>query len=159
MERLRDVTEFEVGVLAKDLVVRHSISDHSDESRNGEPEITDAADAAHLVRRSRDACELHLFSVQIGRPPPDDVSARGPSPGAYGASVDLGPLIDHRAGARIAKPCFVGTRIAVVEVLDQLAAGMTAAEIVVDFPELTVDHVQAAVVFAADRARPLASPS
>ena len=77
----------------------------------------------------------------------------------YGASVDLGPLLDQRAGVRAGEPCFVGTRIAVVDVLKYLAAGMTATEIVVDFPELTVDHVQAAIVFAARREHQLASPN
>ena len=50
-------------------------------------------------------------------------------------------------------------RIAVVDVLEYLAAGMTAADIVVDFPQLTADHVQAAIVFAAHREHRLASPS
>jgi uncharacterized protein (DUF433 family) len=60
---------------------------------------------------------------------------------------------------RAGKPCFVGTRIAVVDVLDYLVDGMTAAEIVVDFPELTADHVQAAIVFAARLEHQLASPN
>jgi uncharacterized protein (DUF433 family) len=77
----------------------------------------------------------------------------------YGASVDLGPLIDQRVGVRAGKPCFVGTRIAVVDVLEYLAGGMTTTEIVVDFPELTVDHVQAAIVFVARREHQLASPN
>jgi uncharacterized protein (DUF433 family) len=77
----------------------------------------------------------------------------------YGVSVDLGPLTDQRAGVRAGNPCFVGTRIGVVDVLKYLAAGMTTAEIVVDYPELTVDHVQAAIVFAARREHQLASPN
>lgn len=35
-------------------------------------------------------------------------------------------LIEMSAGVRRGKPCFVGTHIAVYDVLDSLAAGMTA---------------------------------
>ena len=70
--------------------------------------------------------------------------------------MDLMTLIDVRPGVRSGKPCLVGTRIAVHDVLEYLAGGMTAEEIVSDFPELTNDHVQAAVEFAAMRERRLA---
>ncbi len=50
------------------------------------------------------------------------------------ASVDLQGLIDVRPGVRGGKPCFVGTRIAVYDVLEYLAGGMTHDEIVRDFP-------------------------
>lgn len=66
-------------------------------------------------------------------------------------------MIEVRAGVRSGKPCFVGTRITVYDVLEYLASGMTAEEIVVDFPELTVDHVRSAIEFAALRERRLAS--
>ena len=51
------------------------------------------------------------------------------------------------------KPCFVRTRIAVYDVLEYLAGGMTTDDIVADFPELTTDHVRAALEFAAMRER------
>ncbi len=73
--------------------------------------------------------------------------------------VDLTELIETRPGVRSGKPCFVGTRIAVYDVLDYLASGMTAAEIVADFPELTERHVRAAIEFAALRERRLATPA
>ena len=57
------------------------------------------------------------------------------------------------------KPWFVGTRITVYDVLEYLAGGMTIAEIVRDFPELTEDHVRAAIEFAAVRERRLATPA
>ena len=38
-----------------------------------------------------------------------------------------------------------------MDVLDYLASGMTPAEIVDDLPELTEDHVRAAIRFAAVR--------
>lgn len=68
-------------------------------------------------------------------------------------------LIEVRAGVRSGKPCFVGTRIAVYDVLEYLASGMTAGEIVGDFPELTEAHVRAAIEFAALRERRLAVPA
>jgi uncharacterized protein (DUF433 family) len=66
-------------------------------------------------------------------------------------------LIEVRPGARSGKPCFVGTRISVYDVLEYLAGGMTSDEIVGDFPELTVDHIRAALEFAAMRERRLAA--
>ena len=53
-------------------------------------------------------------------------------------------MIETRAGVRSGKPCFIGTRIAVYDVLDYLAAGMTPSEIASDFPELSEQHVLAA---------------
>jgi uncharacterized protein (DUF433 family) len=66
-------------------------------------------------------------------------------------------LIEVRPGVRSGKPCFVGTRISVYDVLEYLAGGMTTDEIVADFPELTVDHVRASLEFAAMRERRLAA--
>ena len=66
-------------------------------------------------------------------------------------------LIDLRPGVRGGKPCFVRTRIAVYDVLEYLAGGMTTDDIVADFPELTTDHVRAALEFAAMRERRLAA--
>ena len=71
--------------------------------------------------------------------------------------MDLTSLIETRAGVRSGKPCFVGTRIAVYDVLEYLASGMTAEEIVADFPELTIEHIRAALEFAALRERRLAT--
>jgi len=73
--------------------------------------------------------------------------------------MDLMSLIETRPGVRGGKPCFVGTRIAVYDVLDYLASGMTSAEIIDDFPELSDDHVRAAIGFAAMRERRLATPA
>ena len=65
--------------------------------------------------------------------------------------MDLLSLIEVRPEVRGGKPCFVGTRITVYDVLEYLAGGMSSAEIVADFPELTGDHVRAALEFAAKR--------
>ena len=72
-------------------------------------------------------------------------------------TVSVASMIEVRPGVRSGKPCFVGTRITVYDVLEYLAAGMTAEEIVGDFPELTVQHVRAAIEFAALREKRLAS--
>ncbi len=75
------------------------------------------------------------------------------------ADVSSLNLIDVRPDVRGGKPCFVGTRITVYDVLEYLAGGMSAAEIVDDFPELTEAHVRAALEFAALRERRLATPA
>jgi len=56
---------------------------------------------------------------------------------------------------RSGKPCIKDTRIAVADVLDYLGGGMTAAEILEDFPDLTAEDIQACLVFAAERERRL----
>ena len=53
------------------------------------------------------------------------------------------------------KACIRGLRVTVHDVLDYLASGMTAEEIVEDFPDLTVMDVRACLAFAADRERRL----
>ena len=68
-------------------------------------------------------------------------------------------MIETRPGVRSGKPTFVGTRITVYDVLEYLASGMTSDEIVSDFPELTSDHMRAALEFAAKREHRLASPA
>ena len=70
--------------------------------------------------------------------------------------MDLMTLIEVRPEVRGGKPCFVGTRITVDDVLEYLAGGMTPDEIVADFAELTIDHVRAALEFAAKREHRLA---
>jgi len=55
------------------------------------------------------------------------------------------------------KPCIRGLRITVYDVLDYLASGMTEAEILADFPDLTRDDLRACLAFAADRERRLFS--
>ena len=59
---------------------------------------------------------------------------------------------------RSGKPIIRGTRITVADILDYLAAGMAASEIVVDFPDLHEDDIRAALAFAADRERRLFTP-
>ena len=51
------------------------------------------------------------------------------------------------------RPCIRGLRIAVSDVLGWLAAGMTHAEIIAEYPELTEDDIRACLACAADRER------
>ncbi len=54
---------------------------------------------------------------------------------------------------RNGKPCIRGTRITVGDVFDYLGGGMTVAEVLEDFPDLTLEDVQACFAFAANRER------
>lgn len=54
---------------------------------------------------------------------------------------------DKRGG----KPCIRRMRITVYDVLGWLAEGMSFAEILDDFPELTEEDIKACLAFAADR--------
>jgi uncharacterized protein (DUF433 family) len=49
--------------------------------------------------------------------------------------------------------CFRGTRIPVSVVLDNLAQDETPARILKEYPSLTLDHIRAAIAYAADLAR------
>mgnify|MGYP001584392403 FL=1 len=62
-------------------------------------------------------------------------------------------------GVRSGKPCIKGTRITVYDVLEYLAGGMTEAQILADFPDLTAEDIRACLAFAAARERRLASSS
>jgi len=48
--------------------------------------------------------------------------------------------------------CATGTRIPVTVILDSLAEGATKDEILTSYPSLTVDHVNAALAYAAELA-------
>ncbi|MFN8548262.1 MAG: DUF433 domain-containing protein [Candidatus Eisenbacteria bacterium] len=50
-------------------------------------------------------------------------------------------------------PCFKGTRVMVAIVLDNLAAGRTAEEILADYPSLRPEALPAAMAYAAELAR------
>lgn len=52
---------------------------------------------------------------------------------------------------RFGKPCIKGTRIAVADILQWLASGMSHKEILEDYPSLKEEHILAALSFAANR--------
>jgi len=56
---------------------------------------------------------------------------------------------------RFGKPCVRGTRITVGEVLGALASGLTEAEVIAEFPQLTHEDFLACFAFAAERERRL----
>lgn len=56
-------------------------------------------------------------------------------------------------GKRGGRPCLRGMRITVFDVLSYLAAGMTVAEVLADYPYLDAEDVRACLAFAAERER------
>ena len=69
--------------------------------------------------------------------------------------ANLANRITVEPGKRSGKPCIRGLRITVSDVLEYLASGMTEAEILTDFPELTIEDIRACLAFAAERERRL----
>jgi uncharacterized protein (DUF433 family) len=61
--------------------------------------------------------------------------------------VTVDPAVCH------GKACIKGTRIMVSVVLDNLAAGLTAKEIVASYPSLSLESVRAAIAYAAELTR------
>jgi uncharacterized protein (DUF433 family) len=59
--------------------------------------------------------------------------------------------ITIEAQTRFGRPTIRGMRISVYDILGWFASGMTIQEILTDFPELSVDDIQAALSYAADR--------
>ncbi|RYH10501.1 MAG: DUF433 domain-containing protein [Alphaproteobacteria bacterium] len=51
------------------------------------------------------------------------------------------------------KPRIDGTRVGVTHILEALAAGDLAEEIVADFPYLTIDDIRAALIYGAYHAQ------
>ena len=65
--------------------------------------------------------------------------------------MDYARLITVEAGKRSGQPCVRGMRIAVRDVVDYLAGGMSTEDVLADFPELTAEDIRACLAFAADR--------
>jgi uncharacterized protein (DUF433 family) len=60
-------------------------------------------------------------------------------------------IITIEAGRRSGKPCIRGMRFTVEDILRWLASGMSTAEIMEDFPELTREDILTALEYAANR--------
>ena len=69
--------------------------------------------------------------------------------------MDYRLIISIDPNKRSGQPCVRDLRMTVQDVLEYLASGMTSAQIVADFPELTDDDIRACLAFAADRERRL----
>ena len=67
--------------------------------------------------------------------------------------MDYHNLVTIEPGKRGGRPCIRGMRIAVSDVLGWLAAGMSHAEILSDYPELNEEDIRASLAYAADRER------
>lgn len=60
-------------------------------------------------------------------------------------------IITIETGKRSGKPCIRGMRIAVADILQWLSSGMTVAQIIEDFPELTAEDIAVALEFSAEQ--------
>jgi uncharacterized protein (DUF433 family) len=69
--------------------------------------------------------------------------------------MDYRQIITVEPGKRGGKPCIRGLRVTVYDVLDYLAAGMTHAQILEEFPYLHEEDIRACLAYAADRERRL----
>ncbi len=67
--------------------------------------------------------------------------------------MDYEKIITLEPGKRGGKPCIRGLRVTVDDVLDYLTSGMSEAEILRDFPDLTAEDIRACLVFAVYRER------
>jgi uncharacterized protein (DUF433 family) len=65
--------------------------------------------------------------------------------------ADQQQRITIEAGKRGGRPCVRGLRITVYDVLGWLAAGMSEADILLDYPELELEDIRACLAFAASR--------
>ncbi len=61
--------------------------------------------------------------------------------------ISVDPAICH------GRACVKGTRVMVSVILDNLAAGMSQAEIIESYPTLTEEAIQAAIAYAAEITR------
>ena len=71
-------------------------------------------------------------------------------------------IITAEEGKRGGRPCIRGLRITVGDVLGWLATGLSHAQILADYPELTENDIRACLAYAADREssyRPTATKS
>ena len=64
---------------------------------------------------------------------------------------DYRNIITIESGKRSGQPCIRGMRITVYDIFEYLASGMTVAEVLHDFPELTEADIRACFAYAADK--------
>lgn len=69
--------------------------------------------------------------------------------------MKLEDRITIEPGKRSGKPCIRGMRITVYDTFEWLASGMSIESIIEEYPELTVEDVQACYKFAANREKRL----
>ena len=64
---------------------------------------------------------------------------------------ELSSYLSINPDIRFGKPCIKNTRIAISDILQWLASGMSHTEILEDYLSLTEDHIRSALMFAANR--------
>ena len=69
------------------------------------------------------------------------------------AQTDWKEMISIKDDGCHGKPCIKGTRIWVSLILDFLASGSTVEEILVEYPQLSEEHVRACIASGAELAR------
>ena len=74
---------------------------------------------------------------------------------SYCHDMDYRHRITIEPDKRSGQPCLRGLRMTVQDVLEYRSSGMSAAEIIADFPDLTLEDIHACLAFAADRERRL----
>jgi uncharacterized protein (DUF433 family) len=62
--------------------------------------------------------------------------------------MKLPPQIEAKAEVMMGKPCIKGTRIPVYLLLQKMAAGETAGQLLVDYPQLTQEDLRACLAYA-----------
>ena len=65
--------------------------------------------------------------------------------------IDYTQYISIDPNIRFGKPCITGTRIAVYDIFNWLANGMSPKDITEDFPEISETQIQACFAYAADK--------
>lgn len=61
------------------------------------------------------------------------------------------PLISQDPTVRGGRPYLTGTRIGVADVLEWLGSGLSEAQLLQDFPDLTPEMLRAALRYSSDR--------
>ena len=67
--------------------------------------------------------------------------------------INYREIITINPEKRFGRPCVRDTRISVFDVLGWLASGMSNAQILKDFPELSNEDISACLSYAADKER------
>lgn len=67
--------------------------------------------------------------------------------------MDYQNYISINSEIRFGKPCIIGTRISVYDILGWLASGMSNKDIISDFPQIKEEHISACLNYAADKER------
>jgi uncharacterized protein (DUF433 family) len=68
--------------------------------------------------------------------------------------MNMTQRITAEPGKRGGRPCIRGMRITVRDILEYLGGGMSVEELLLDFPELTIDDIRACLNYAAAQDNP-----